>query len=330
VVIGCTQVTGTQIEKRQTPEPTPEPSDVDPDSDTPRELLAHFIISARRLQKASERLDVALETEYAGYSLDTIDADEALYDVEDAVRCDSTQCSLEMDYFFTVETGLSEGQEAQVCTSITDFFAKTAGANGVWGCSTTLVAGETTEYVASVVYSETEENGFDTDEADFAYTLYTMQDVISDLDDDLETTFVDWELNTHGSSDALDYFDRDYSCDGGYCSLTFIISFSIANSADLIDNAENEESVCDAIETYFSNEAEEVTGEWDCSVSHRPTKDDDARFYAFVTYSEGSRGLTGGQKAGIIIGCLLIFLLLVIIVAVLVVQNSSKSRADYV
>jgi len=126
----------------------------------------------------------------------------------------------------------------------------------------------------------------------------------------------------------LDEFDRLYYCDGGFCSITFVLSFSVAD-VTTFDSSDNEVTLCAAIQSYFVTQST-VGGDWACRVSPRPTKDDNARFYAVITYSEGSRGLSGGQKAGIIIGCLLILLLLVVIVAVIFVQSQSKSRADYV
>jgi len=298
-------------------------------SETPIKLLSHFIVSGLSLQKAIERLDVALETEYAGWELDTIDTDEVLADVEDMVRCESGQCALEMDIAFTVQTSLSEAQGSQVCQSILDFFAAHTQVNGAWDCVTALSSKRDVGYTSSVVYTETEDNGFDSDaETDFAFACWKMQQASNDIDDSIEETFGDWELNTHAADHMLDYFDRNYWCDGGYCSIDFILSFSVTDSAAL-DSEADQESVCGAIESFFETEAD-VSGNWKCSVSPRPTKDDPTRFYATVTYSEGSQGLTSGEKAGIVIGCLLILLLLVIIIAVLVVQSQSKNRADYV
>jgi len=298
-------------------------------SDTPIKLLSHFIVSSLSLQKAIQRLDVALETEYAGWKLDTIDTDEILVHVEDMVRCASGQCALEMDVAFTVDISLSENQGSQVCQSILTFFAAHTKLDGMWDCVTALSTKRGVGYVSAVVYSETEDNGFESDaETDFTFACWKMQQASSDIDTAIEGTFRDWQLNTHAASHMLDYFDRNYWCDGGYCSIEFFLSFSVADATVLASEAD-QESVCEAIENFFITKAS-VSGNWKCSVSPRPTKDDPTRFYATMTYYEGSQGLTSGEKAGIVIGCLLILLLLIIIIAVLVVQSQSKSRADYV
>jgi len=252
-----------------------------------------------------------------------------LADVEDMVRCEKGQCDVELDIPFVTDSAISEQQGTQVCQSIIKFLTDKARVNGLWSCAVSLSTKRAVDYIAAVVYSETEENGFDSEtETDFTFSCWKMQQASDDLESAVEDEFSSWELNTHDAKHLLDYFDRNYQCDGGYCSIDFILSFSISDPAAL-SSSDAQESVCDSIEAFYSIQAE-IKGEWDCTVSPRPTKDDPNRFYATMTYSEGSRGLSSAAKAGIIVGCLLILLLLIIIIIVYVVQSQSKSNADYV
>jgi hypothetical protein len=292
------------------------------------------------LEKSIEELDIALETHYVAWGLDTIDTDETFGDdVEDLLRCNDNrgsdyQCDLELDVFFELDTTLSENQDSEVCEFIESYLSDRAGLIGDWDCSTSLANSTFSGYyVASLVYTETEEHGYANDvETDFVFSLWKMQQAANDrdLDDDLEREFSSWDLETHNAESILDYFDRNYECDFGddYCEIEFIVPFSIGSSGRSSMSDEDMDELCDAIQTFFNEEAD-IGGDWDCRVLSRESYEYSNLYYAVMTYSEGG-GLTFGEKIGIIAGSITLFMLLLGIIVLLVMATQSKSRADYV
>jgi len=308
-------------------------------SDTPRDLLAHFLVSAYGLQKAAYRIDSSLEPAYQTWGLTTKNTDQLLPSpVENLIKCSalntsSSSCSIEIGVTYTVNTALSEPQEQQVCSTLTAFFANYSHTNGNYDCATTLSTtgkrqSSPVSYDSAVVYSETEADSYQDDTiTNFVFDCWELHQACPGIATSLQTTFKDWNLTTYGADNMLDFWDRNWVCNGGYCYINLVLPFSVADPT-VMSSTDNQQSLCDAISAYFSTA--QVNGGWSCNVTPRPTTSNPNRFLAISTYSEGSHGLSGGQKAGIIIGCLIIFFLLVAIIAVFCVQSQSKSRADYV
>jgi len=303
-------------------------------ADTPRNLFTHFVVSIRNLEKSIEELDIALETHYAAWGLDTIDTDETFGDdVEDLIRCDNdNECELELDVFFTLETTLSEDQDDEVCRFIEDYLSGRARLIGDWGCTTDLANGTSTGYyVATLDYTENEEDhGYKHEvESEFVYSIWKMQQAAyhRDFANDIEKEFSGWDMDTIDAENLLDYFDRNYECDfsDDYCELEFILPFTIDGSS-LSD--EDIDELCEAIQAFFSTQAD-VGGDWDCRVLARESYEYSNLHYAVMTYSEGG-GLTFGEKIGIIAGSITLFMLLLAVIVLLVMATQSKSRADYV
>jgi len=302
--------------------------------DTPRNLFTHFIVSVRNLEKSIEELDIALESHYVVWGLDTINTDETFGDdVEDLIRCDDDdECELEFAVFFWLDTTLAEDQEDEVCDFIQEYLSGRARLIGDWQCSTELGNGTSTGYyVSTLSYTENEEDhAYQHDfEGEFVYSLWKMQQAAYDRDfaNDIEREYRSWDMDTHDAENLLDYYDRNYECDfsDNYCEIEFILAFSI-DSSSLSDDDHDE--LCESIQAFFSTQAD-VGGDWDCRVLSRESYEYSNLYYAVMTYSEGG-GLTFGEKIGIIAGSITLFVLILLVIALLVMATQSKSRADYV
>ena len=121
----------------------------------------------------------------------------------------------------------------------------------------------------------------DSTEAKFILSVNDMRLATEDLEDDLETTFKDWNLDTSDADEILDDFAETYSCDSGRCEVPIHLEFSV-DDLNVLTKEENAVSVCKAFLDFFNVNAK-VSGEWStCQFSIT-----NETIYLDTTYTEG-------------------------------------------
>jgi hypothetical protein len=219
--------------------------------DTPLPLFTHFLVASLNTQRTSDLLDDAVERAYEPWGLDTVDTDESLDDVPNLIRCGEDACLLEMDFPYTVEKALTEEEKSQLCRFVVTFFLDSFEYTGNFSCSIYTSTDSADPEVLTLVYIETEDMGFDDYESDFVYSVFKMKNVLPNLPSTIEPAFSSWSLDLLNTEISFDSFDRRYTCGDRGCSYTFLLYFTLDESA-VSDKGEAEEELCNAIREFFS------------------------------------------------------------------------------